>query len=138
VRRLILLLVIFAGATASVPELRERVGPRVFPVWDYVVARIGPLVNRALRPAYRWAAKSEASGIARELRQREASGHRLPSPNELPGFIERNRFTLKRGLDPWGTPYFMVVRRDSIFVGSAGPDGIRGTEDDIIAGVARE
>lgn len=136
-KRLILLLLIFAGASATIPELREQVEPRVLPVWDYGLRQIEPTMRRALEPAYRWSAENEARSIARSLRQRSLGLQPLPSPRDLQSFIEKNRLAGQDGLDPWGSQYYLIARRDSIIVGSPGPDGQRGTEDDIQVSVGR-
>lgn len=34
-------------------------------------------------------------------------------------------------VDPWGNSYVVECSRGSVFVGSLGPDGERGTRDDI-------
>lgn len=136
-KRLILLLLIFAGASATIPQLREQVEPRVLPVWDYGLRQIEPAMRRALEPAYRWSAENEARGIARSLRQRALGLQPLPSPRELQSFIEKHRLAGQDGLDPWGSQYYLIARRDSIIVGSPGPDRQRGTEDDIQVSVGR-
>jgi hypothetical protein len=35
--------------------------------------------------------------------------------------------------DPWGHPWRIVCQADDVLVFSAGPDGIEGTRDDIVA-----
>jgi hypothetical protein len=35
--------------------------------------------------------------------------------------------------DPWGHPWRIVCQADDVIVSSAGPDGIEGTRDDIVA-----
>lgn len=136
-KRLFLLLLIFGGASATVPSLREQVEPRVVPVWDFGLRRIEPLVRRVLDPAYRWNAENEARSIARSLRQRSLGLQPLPNSREFQTFIERNRLAGRDGLDPWGSEYFLIVGRDSITVGSPGPDRERRTEDDILVSVGR-
>lgn len=133
VKKLILLLVFFAGASATVPSLRERVEPRVVPVWDSALRRADPIIKRAKVPIDRWAAQHEAQAIARMIRSRGG----LPRPSEFPDYLRQNWRGGRQGRDPWGNWYYLVVSRDSITVGSAGPDRERNTEDDIRASVER-
>lgn len=136
-RRLIFWLLIFAGISSSVPPVRERVAPRVAPIRDYAVRELAPHVKRGLDPVYRWSAVQEMRRIARELRQRELSFVALPHPREFQKFLEKQHYTGRKGLDPWGSPYYLILKRDSIIVGSPGPDLKRGTEDDIREAVYR-
>lgn len=137
VKKLILLLVVFAVASATVPALRERVEPRVVPVWDTGLRRLEPVIELAMVPVHRWLAQHEAQSIARMLHSRAGASDRLPLPSDFPDYLRRNWRGGKQGRDPWGNWYYLVVSRDSITVGSAGPDGERNTEDDIRASVGR-
>jgi hypothetical protein len=75
--------------------------------------------------------------IARELRQRGLGFHPLPNPREFARFLDNQRYIPRGALDPWQTPYLLTVTRDSIVVGSAGPDQERGTGDDLRHAVSR-
>ncbi|HEX7119159.1 MAG TPA: hypothetical protein VF212_10240 [Longimicrobiales bacterium] len=136
-KKLIILLLIFAAASATVPELRQRVEPRVVPVWDSALRRLEPVLLWALAPVHRWAARNEAQSIARMLGSRYAASRRLPQANEFAAYLKREWRGGRNGLDPWGTPYYLVVTVDSITVASAGRDMERGTDDDIRASVER-
>ncbi len=137
VKKLFVLLFLFAAASATVPALRERVEPRVVPVWDSGLRRLDPVIEWAMVPVHRWAAEHEAQAIARMIRSRAERSGNLPLPSEFPDYLRRNWRGGKQGRDPWGNWYYLVVSRDSITVGSAGPDGERNTEDDIRASVGR-
>ncbi|HEX6939970.1 MAG TPA: hypothetical protein VF158_11200 [Longimicrobiales bacterium] len=136
-KKLVLLLLIFAAASATVPSLRERVEPRVVPVWDSGLRRLDPVIQWALTPMHRWAAEHEARAIARMVRMHATSSRQFPRPGEFPAYLRREWRGARRGLDPWGTPYFLIVDPDSITVGSAGRDKERGTEDDVLATIPR-
>lgn len=135
-KKLIFLLLFIAGVSASVPPIRERVAPRVRPVREYLVREVGPPLRRGIDPVLRWSAVQETRRIARELRQRELSFLPMPAARDFTTFLERQHYG-SDGLDPWETPYSMLIRRDSIFVISAGPDRERNTADDIREGVSR-
>jgi hypothetical protein len=137
VRRLFFWSLILIGICTSVPAVRVRVAPRVVPVRDYLVREVGPPLRRGLAPIYRWLAVQEMREIARELRRRGLAFHPLPHPREFTRFLEQHRYIQRGALDPWDNAYFLTVTRDSIIVGSAGPDGERGTDDDLRHGVAR-
>lgn len=136
-KKLIVLLLIFAGASATVPSLRERVEPRVVPVWDFAYQKVRPLIRKVLDPVLRWSAVKEARSIGRDLRRREMSLQPLPGPREFPRWVAQTQQTGRGGLDPWGSPYYLIVGRDSLFVGSPGPDKERDTEDDVRVGTSR-
>lgn len=136
-RKLIFWLLIFIGASTTVPPVRERVAPRVVPVRDYLVREVGPPLQRGLDPVYRWMALQEMRGIARELRRRGLAFHPLPQPREFSRFLEQQRYIQRGSLDPWETPYFLTITGDSIVIGSAGPDRERGTADDLRHSTAR-
>lgn len=136
-RKLILWLLVLAGASASIPAVRSRMAPRVVPVRDYVVREVGPPLRRGLEPVHRWQAQQEMRVIARELRQRGLGFHPLPQPREFARYLERARYIPRGSLDPWDSPYLLTVTRDSIIVGSLGPDKQRGTEDDLRHAVSR-
>ncbi len=136
-RKLLLWLLIFIGVSTTVPAVRERVAPRVVPIRDYLVREVGPPLRRGLAPIYRWLAQQEMREIGRELRRRGQSFHQLPQSRVYPRFLEKQRYIPRGALDPWETPYFLTVTRDSIIVGSAGPDQKRGTEDDLRHAVSR-
>lgn len=107
------------------------------PVWEYLVREVGPAVKRGFVPFHRWLASQEMRTIALELRRRGLTFQTVPQPREFSKFLERHRYIQRGSLDPWGAPYTLTLTRDSIVVGSVGPDGERGTEDDLRQAVAR-
>jgi hypothetical protein len=119
--RLLLILVFLLAAVLLLPPLRERAAPQI--EW-------------ALTPVYRWEAKNRVSEISRVLeRERSLSGG-VPHPRNFQSFIA-SREGPAAALDPWGEPYFLEVTRTTLRVGSAGPDRVRGTADDIYSQPAR-
>jgi hypothetical protein len=65
--------------------------------------------------------------MADQLEARMARGQGIPASWE--GWLRRD-FSGPE-LDPWGNPWFMEAGRRGITVGSLGPDGALGTDDDI-------
>lgn len=136
-RSLLLWVLVLIGASTSVPAIRSRVAPRVEPIREYLVREVGPPLRRGFEPIRRWQAQQEMRVIARELRQRGMSLHPLPHPREFARFLDRARYIPRGSQDPWNSAYQLMVTRDSIIVSSLGPDGQRGTEDDLRHSVAR-
>lgn len=96
----------------GVPSLRAELQSTVKPLVDDVKARFVPRRLRAMSDQL-------------DARLRRAEG--LPVGFE--GWLRRD-FTGSPE-DPWGNIYYLQAGRRDYFVGSAGPDGVAGTEDDI-------
>lgn len=90
-----------------------------------------------LDPYFVMATKSEMDKIAQDLQlhERENFG-RLPDRRGFPDWIER-RYSGDAGIDSWGAAYEYQLGRDSFWLRSPGPDGLRATEDDIVEGRPR-
>ncbi|MFW6078862.1 MAG: hypothetical protein ACOC8B_01395 [Gemmatimonadota bacterium] len=132
-KKLLLFVVLVGLVIGTVPEARERAMPVLRPAGE-TVARVADVgVSLLVDSVFSWSVERELRGILTRLEQHLIGGGRLPSPSEFPAFLRRNR--LGGSIDPWGTPYYIQVTRDSIFVGSAGPDTTRTTDDDIRASI---
>lgn len=138
-RKLLLVLLAVTVVTSAVPPLRARVAPAVSPVLGppatYVWDQVRALGTWTVDSIYRWSVKRDVSAITEQLRDHLATGEALPNPSNFSDFLLRNR--MAGAIDPWGEPYYLEVGSDSLFVGSAGPDGERGTDDDLIASMSR-
>jgi hypothetical protein len=99
-----------------------------FPRSRAVVIRYGAPV---LNPAFRMATKSEMGKISRDVQVFERETGRLPDTNNFPRWLE-GRYAGDAGQDSWGNTYVLVVRERSFDILSLGPDGSRGTPDDIV------
>ncbi len=84
----------------------------VQPVKDWIG---GQLVPRRIRV------------MADQLDVRLSRAEGLPAGFE--GWLRRDYSGLEH--DPWGNVYFLQTGRRNYTVGSMGPDGVQGTEDDI-------
>jgi hypothetical protein len=113
--RILGILVLVLAAVLLLPTLRERARPQI--EW-------------ALTPVYRWEAKNRVNELHRVLTRERATGGQLPQPRQFQQFIVRTEGA-PASLDPWGEPYYLETTRTTIRVGSAGPDRVRGTADDI-------
>ncbi len=113
--RILGFLVLVLAAVLLLPSLRERARPQI--EW-------------ALTPVYRWEAKNRVNDLSRVLERERATGAQLPQPRGFAGFVTA-REGAAASLDPWGQPFFLESTRTTLRVGSAGPDRVRGTADDI-------
>ncbi len=124
--RIILLLLILIGAIASVPALHERAAGPVSRVW----AHFSPTVKRATDPVRASITQREENALVGQLRQIHSAGQPLPAPE---GFQHWLGLSSSVGHDAWGHEYYLVVQGDAVWVGSPGPDGVRGNKDDILS-----
>jgi hypothetical protein len=111
---LLLILAVFAVAMA-VPSTRQQIQDNVFtPIRDEIG---NSLVPRRLR------------AMGDQLDVRVQRGERLPNPDAFDSWLR----TYYSGpeLDPWGRQWYLTPSRSSYTIGSMGPDGQRGNEDDI-------
>jgi hypothetical protein len=110
-------LVIALAVVLMVPQLRARARPQI----EYV-----------LNPVYRWEAKNRVHDVQRVLVRERSQGASLPRPRDFTQFLAA-REGAQAALDPWNEPYYLVTTRRSFRVGSAGPDRVRNTTDDIVS-----
>lgn len=113
--RLLGIMVLLLAAVLLLPPLRERAAPQI--EW-------------ALTPVYRWEAKNRVSDLRRVMERERSAGVQLPGPREFQSFVTRHEGAAT-SIDPWDSPYFLESTRTTLRIGSAGPDRVRGTADDI-------
>ncbi|MDE3014887.1 MAG: type II secretion system protein GspG [Gemmatimonadota bacterium] len=113
VKKLIMWLFVALAVAMAVPSTRVAIEARAIqPVMDNIGERIVP-------------GRLEAMANQLDARLRRAEG--LPAGFE--GWLRRDYTSSE--LDPWDNVYFLETGRRSYTVGSMGPDGVQGTEDDI-------
>ena len=110
--KIILVLLVVLGAAVAIPSTRAKIEDAAAPLMNSVRAKLVPRRLEAL---------------ADQLESRMARGQGVPASWE--GWLRRD-FSGPE-LDPWGNQWFMETGRQGITVGSMGPDGARGTDDDI-------
>jgi len=114
VKKLFLLCILLLGVAMAVPSTRAQIQTRAIkPVRDSIGAR---LVPRRL------------DAMANQLDARLGRAERLPADN-FQAWVRRDYSG--PDVDPWGNAWFLQVGRRDYTVGSMGPDGQQGTEDDI-------
>lgn len=116
--RLFLALIVASFIVAINPTLRSMAQPYFQPVLD---------------PLYEWTARNDVKEYIQELSALESTGRPLPTKDTFTEFLLRRYSTESSTLDPWGTPYFLNVKRNTYVVGSAGRDMERGTADDVLS-----
>ncbi|TVP42273.1 MAG: hypothetical protein EA350_16635 [Gemmatimonadales bacterium] len=116
--RILLLLLVAFGIALYVPESRAAIAEAA-----------QPLAN----PAYRWMSHQQMTQIVDDLEISLGTGARLPvARGEFDGWLDRRYRQARSREDAWGTRYQLRVRGNAFEVMSAGPDGIFGTEDDLL------
>ncbi|MGH7476014.1 MAG: hypothetical protein ACRELD_06975 [Longimicrobiales bacterium] len=136
-KKLILFAVLAVGAISYVPPLREAAEPVAGPLLERTSDVLGPVVAKLLDPVFRWSARGEAERYLRRLKEEQNLGFQLPTPGTFQAFVQKHATSGRGGNDPWGSPYFLEFTRDSIRVGSPGPDLESGTYDDVIVSAPR-
>ncbi|HSJ07143.1 MAG TPA: hypothetical protein VK936_10590 [Longimicrobiales bacterium] len=126
----IILFVIILALIWALPPVRARIAEVAHPVLE----RMGPVGEAMIRPAQREAAKKQVTSIVRALAADLQEGSPPPTGTAFQVWMRRRMPELS-GRDPWDNPYWAEYRRDVLFVGSNGPDGVRGTADDITQSV---
>ena len=115
IKRLFLLLLAAFAVAMAVPSSREQIQANVFaPVTDEIGRRLVP-------------GRLDAMGDQLDARLGRAEG----LPQSFEGWL-RVYYTGPE-TDPWGNPWYLTPARTTYTVGSMGPDGLQGTDDDLTA-----
>jgi len=112
VKKLIMLAFVALAVGMAVPSTRAQIADSVRPLKDEVGNR---LVPRRL----------EVMADQLDVRLSRAEG----LPQRFDGWLRRDYSGVPE--DPWDNQYYLVEGRRDYTVGSMGPDGVQGTEDDI-------
>jgi hypothetical protein len=123
----IIIAVVVLAIIWAIPEVRSRVSATAVPFLE----RLGPVGTALLTPARRSATHHEVVEIARLIKADQQEGKPLPGENV--DFTEwlRRRIVREDGKDVWGRPFWIYLTGVTVRVGSDGPDGKRGTQDDV-------
>lgn len=114
IKKLLLFALALLAIGMAVPNTREEIRARaITPVFDAIGARLAP-------------GRLEAMADQLDVRLERAEGF----PGSFEAWLRRD-YTGPE-LDPWDNPWILEPGRRSYNVASAGPDGQRGTEDDIV------
>jgi len=110
--RIILFLLVILGAAMAIPATRTKLTDAAAPLVNKVKAKIVP---------------GRLEVMADQLEVRLGRGQGLPASWE--GWLRRDYSSVPE--DPWDNIYYIEVGRRGFTVGSMGPDGIQGNDDDI-------
>jgi hypothetical protein len=110
--KIILILLIVFGAAMAIPSTRAQLEDAAAPVLNKFRSRIVP---------------GRLEVMVDQLTVRLERGEGLPASWE--GWLRRDYSSTAE--DPWGNLYYIESGRRGFTVGSMGPDGLQGTEDDI-------
>lgn len=119
-KKLVLLLVAFAGLALLEPRSRAQIMKVIRPVSE---ARQQRSAARALRQ------------IAIDVQRTEARTGRYPQPAAFAEWLLQTDRSVR---DPWGSAYYLELFADSFVVGSPGPDSRKRTADDVRVARRRE
>jgi hypothetical protein len=98
-----------------------------------VRAKVWPKLQPALHPVYVWSARNRVDELRGVVKRADAIGHTVPTGEAFDAFVESEDMQENASIDPWGTPYYIIVSGQTFQVGSAGKDRTAGTEDDILS-----
>lgn len=124
-----IIFIVLFGAAWSIPPVHAKLRP----LFDPIQRALGPVGDKMGRPAKRWAAKNEANVLLRKIAEDFASKKTMPSPSSFQRWVKTNTRGGNKGMDPWGSPYYMLHKAHQVSVGSRGPDKIAQTPDDVVA-----
>lgn len=112
VKKLVMLLFVLLAVGMAVPSMRAQIEAKAIqPVMDEIGNRIVP-------------GRLEAMADQLDVRLGRAEG----LPGNFEGWLRRDYSSSE--FDPWGNIYYLQTSRRGYTVGSMGPDGVQGTEDD--------
>lgn len=110
--KIIFILLVVLGAAMAIPPTRAKINDAATPIIDNFRAKIVP---------------ARLKTMADQLDVRLSRGTALPASWE--GWLRRDYSNVPQ--DPWGNLYYLESNRRGYTVGSMGPDGIQGNDDDI-------
>ena len=110
--KIILLILVVLGVAMAVPSTRATLTEKAAPVVNQFKAKLVP---------------GRLEVMADQLEGRVNRGEGFP--NNWEGWLQRDYSSVPE--DPWGALYYLQQGRGDFTVGSKGPDGVQGNEDDI-------
>jgi hypothetical protein len=115
ISKLILLIILGFVAALYFPESRQMMIDEAMPV---------------LHPVLEWSAEREMEVLSRAVRRDARETFQLPQTRAWGTWLVAN-FTADAATDPWGETYSYQAWADSFAIRSDGPDGQRGSADDL-------
>ncbi len=115
VTKLILLIILGFVAALYFPDSRQMMINEAMPI---------------LNPYLVWSAEREIEVISRSVRRQARETYVIPLTRDWSSWLTLN-FTGDASTDPWGKVYTYQAWADSFMIRSYGPDGERGSIDDL-------
>lgn len=113
IKKLFMFALLLLGIGMAVPTTRAQIVDQLRPIKDNIGASLVP---------------RRIDAMANQLDVRLGRGEGLPQ--RFDGWLRRDYTGAPE--DPWGNMYFLNAGRRDYTVGSMGPDGVQGTDDDIV------
>lgn len=111
-KKLIMLAFVALAVGMAIPSTRAQIADSVRPIKDEIGERLVPR-------------RIEVMADQLDVRLGRAEG----LPDNFHGWLRRDYSGVPE--DPWGNVYYLQAGRRDYTVGSMGPDGVQGTEDDL-------
>jgi len=124
----VLIFLVLLAAGMSIPPVRAKLEPVLHPVFE----KIAPLTTRIKMPYVKWRARNDAQSILQKLVDDQMQGKPIPSELTFRAWVRQNIHSDSKGVDPWGSDFYYEKVPHEFKVGSRGPDGVRGNNDDVI------
>jgi hypothetical protein len=124
--RLVVFVALGLGTIVGVPAVRARVMPPLEPVLE----KLG-LERKLADPIKRRKADAEIRVVLHKLTEAIQKKQEVPDPLGFQYWLKSHTRFEKRGMDPWGRPYYLSDANNQLTVGSNGPDRKRETADDV-------
>lgn len=112
--KLVVFLIVVFAIAVTIPQTRQMLANEAAPYINKYKAKIVP---------------KRLDVMIDQLVVKVNRGEPLPSGKSAWGWLHRDYSSDPE--DPWGHPYYIDATRGGFIVGSMGPDGIKGTQDDI-------
>jgi len=113
-KKIVLLAMALLAIALIIPSTRATLMDKASPVTNKVRAMTVPSALKA---------------IADQLDARMKRGEKIPTPEAWSNWLQKSYTGVPE--DPWGHEFYLLVGRRDFTVGSMGPDGVRGSADDM-------
>ncbi len=113
-KKIVLLALALLAIALFIPSTRATLLEKASPVTDRFRAMSVPTALNA---------------IADQLEARMKRGEKLPTSEAWAHWLDKSYTGVPQ--DPWGHEFYLLVGRRDFTVGSMGPDGVRGSADDM-------
>lgn len=125
--KFLLIAIVALGLIFAIKPLREKFSFITAPV----INKVGPKVENIRGGPKRWATKNELNILLRKVAEQYNETKKLPSSSGFTIWIKTQTRGGNKGVDAWGSNYYLIHEQGRVILGSRGPDKLRNTPDDI-------